>query len=189
MAPPFAWNGWEKNSPATYTLVCHHTHCATQFEPMFSSKRSKNILQHIILYECQGSSEQLQAMSRDNGRSCYGRPSLPCNAIVAAWFRGSEVRSFTFPFSFFLLSSLHFSFCFVLFCQWFIYNALIANCKNTVKSIVVEKKKSKPQNNEHFQCTEWRAVVEVGAGVGGWYTYNVVLKKEAKRMRKSTQPH
>lgn len=68
-------------------------HMPTQFEPVFSSKRSKNILQHIILYECQGSSEQLQAMSRDDGRSCYGRPSLSCNAIVAAWFRGSEVRS------------------------------------------------------------------------------------------------
>lgn len=71
---------------------CDTHHCTIQFEPVFNSKRSKNILQHIILYECQGSSEHLQAMSRDSGRSCYGRPSLPCNAIVAAWFRGSEVR-------------------------------------------------------------------------------------------------
>lgn len=79
---------------ATAAIVTYHFYHRIQFEPVFDSKRSKNILQHIILYECQGSSDKLAAMSREPGRSCYGRPSLPCNAIVAAWIRGSEVSAF-----------------------------------------------------------------------------------------------
>lgn len=82
-------------SRCTNIVPIANTHTHTQFEPVFNSKRSKNVLQHIILYECQGSSELLQAMSRENGRSCYGRPTLPCNAIVAAWFKGSEVSAFS----------------------------------------------------------------------------------------------
>lgn len=64
-----------------------------QYEPVFDSAKSRNYLQHIILYECQGHSKHLEAMAREHGRQCGAPndPSMPCNAIVAIWTRGSEV--------------------------------------------------------------------------------------------------
>lgn len=50
-------------------------------------------MQHIILYECQAASPELELMSREQGRPCYkpNNPPLSCNAIVATWAKGSEV--------------------------------------------------------------------------------------------------
>lgn len=64
-----------------------------QFEPVFDSASSMPYLQHIILYECSGSSSPLEMMSREQGRQCYrpNNPSMACNAIVATWAKGSEV--------------------------------------------------------------------------------------------------
>lgn len=64
-----------------------------QYEPVFDSPKSKEYLQQIILYECQGSPPKLMAMARENGRTCTARNNrpIPCNAIVATWTRGSEV--------------------------------------------------------------------------------------------------
>lgn len=62
-----------------------------QFEPIFDSKENLNYLQHIILYECQGGySYKLEVMASEIGRQCQSQ-NMPCNAIVAAWYRGSEV--------------------------------------------------------------------------------------------------
>ncbi|EDS28432.1 conserved hypothetical protein [Culex quinquefasciatus] len=68
-----------------------------EYEPVFDSASSVPYLNHIILHECQGSSPELEIMSRENGRPCYqaDRSILTCNSIVAAWTRGSE--GFSFP--------------------------------------------------------------------------------------------
>lgn len=95
----------------TGTLFLSHTNSyihkfqmdvVAQYEPVFESERSRDFLQHIILYECQGTSPHLEALSRENGRPCSAKnnPNIPCNAIVAAWFKGSEVRLFCFFFTF-----------------------------------------------------------------------------------------
>lgn len=44
----------------------------------------------MILYECQGNSQHLYEMSKEGGGMC-NRQMLPCNAIVAAWVKGSKV--------------------------------------------------------------------------------------------------
>lgn len=64
-----------------------------QYEPVFDSAASIPYMQHIILYECQGASPELELMSREQGRPCYrpNNPPLSCNAIVATWAKGSEV--------------------------------------------------------------------------------------------------
>lgn len=64
-----------------------------QYEPVFDSAASIPFMQHIILYECQGASPELELMSREQGRMCYrpNNPPLSCNAIVATWAKGSEV--------------------------------------------------------------------------------------------------
>ncbi|XP_037025440.1 MOXD1 homolog 2-like isoform X3 [Bradysia coprophila] len=68
-----------------------------KFEPVFESPSSKQYLQQIILYECQGKSSTLEAMSRERGHHCNNRnnPNIPCNAVVAVWTKGSD--GFTFP--------------------------------------------------------------------------------------------
>ncbi|KAJ6646317.1 MOXD1 like 2 [Pseudolycoriella hygida] len=68
-----------------------------KYEPVFDSVASIPYMQHIILYECQGSSPDLELMSREQGRPCYrpNNPPLSCNAIVATWAKGSE--GFSFP--------------------------------------------------------------------------------------------
>ncbi|XP_058462666.1 MOXD1 homolog 2-like [Malaya genurostris] len=72
-------------------------HHLIRYEPVFDSASSVPYLNHIILHECQGSSPELEIMSRENGRPCYqaDRSILTCNSIVAAWTRGSE--GFSFP--------------------------------------------------------------------------------------------
>ena len=67
-----------------------------QYEPVFESTASVPYLNHIILYECPGSSPALEVMSRENGRPCYSSdsPVLTCTSIVAAWTRGSEVNTY-----------------------------------------------------------------------------------------------
>lgn len=65
---------------------------------MFDSPISRQYLQQIILYECQGKSSKIEAMSRERGHQCDNRnnPTMPCNAVVAAWTKGSEVSNFLF---------------------------------------------------------------------------------------------
>ncbi|XP_055371839.1 MOXD1 homolog 2, partial [Condylostylus longicornis] len=72
-------------------------HHLIRYEPVIDSANSLQYLQHIMLYECLGSSTDLEQMAREQGRQCYKPYALPlaCNAIVAAWSRGSE--GFTFP--------------------------------------------------------------------------------------------
>ncbi|XP_055600153.1 MOXD1 homolog 2-like, partial [Uranotaenia lowii] len=72
-------------------------HHLIRYEPVFDSSSSIPYLNHIILHECQGSSPELEIMSRENGRPCYqaDKSILTCNSIVAAWTRGSE--GFSFP--------------------------------------------------------------------------------------------
>lgn len=72
-------------------------HHLIRYEPVFDSASSVPYLNHIILHECQGSSPELEILSRENGRACYktDRSILTCNSIVAAWTRGSE--GFSFP--------------------------------------------------------------------------------------------
>lgn len=71
-------------------------HHMVQFEPVFGSAKAARLLDRVVLYECQGSSVRLSALARDAGRQCHhSRQTVPCNAIVAAWTRGSE--GFVFP--------------------------------------------------------------------------------------------
>lgn len=73
-------------------------HHLVRYEPAFGSARSRQQLDQITLYECQGGSVRLAAMARDHGRPCaaaHGRATVPCNAIVASWTRGSA--GLTFP--------------------------------------------------------------------------------------------
>lgn len=65
-----------------------------QYEAVIDSPSSLQYLQHIILYECQGNAPELEQMAREQGRVCHKpSPFLECNAIVAAWARGSEVSN------------------------------------------------------------------------------------------------
>ncbi|XP_058831932.1 MOXD1 homolog 2-like [Topomyia yanbarensis] len=68
-----------------------------RYEPVIESRSNLPFMKHIVLYECQGSTPELEIMSRENGRSCIKseKELLTCNSIVAAWSRGSE--GFTFP--------------------------------------------------------------------------------------------
>ncbi|XP_052873199.1 MOXD1 homolog 2-like [Anopheles cruzii] len=72
-------------------------HHLIRYEPVFDSSSSSSYVYHMILHECQGSSPELEIMSRENGCPCYkaDRSILTCNSIVAAWTRGSE--GFSFP--------------------------------------------------------------------------------------------
>lgn len=72
-------------------------HHLIKYEPIFGSPNAKLALDQIVLYECQGNSVRLGAMARETGRVCARRnnPSVPCNAIVASWTRGSA--GLTFP--------------------------------------------------------------------------------------------
>ncbi|CAD7081233.1 unnamed protein product [Hermetia illucens] len=71
-------------------------HHLIRYEAVIDSPSSLQYLQHIILYECQGNAPELEQMAREQGRVCHKpSPFLECNAIVAAWARGSE--GFTYP--------------------------------------------------------------------------------------------
>lgn len=67
---------------------------------MFESPTSRQYLQQIILYECQGKSSHIESMSRERGHHCNNRnnPNIPCNAVVAVWTKGSEVSKFNIHF-------------------------------------------------------------------------------------------
>jgi hypothetical protein len=67
-----------------------------QYEPVFESPTNIPYLSQMLLYECQGSTAELEIMSRENGRSCtdIDNQLMTCNAIVGAWARGSEVIFF-----------------------------------------------------------------------------------------------
>ncbi|XP_063706695.1 MOXD1 homolog 2 [Culicoides brevitarsis] len=69
-----------------------------RYEPVFDSPSSKMYLNHILLYECHGSSPEMEIMSREYGKMCP-QPSVArpfgCNNIVATWVRGSD--GFAFP--------------------------------------------------------------------------------------------
>ncbi|XP_059622696.1 MOXD1 homolog 2 [Phlebotomus argentipes] len=71
-------------------------HHLVKYEPVFESTASQPYMHHIVLYECQGSSNELELLSREQGRPCF-QPDNPrqCNVVVATWARGSE--GFTFP--------------------------------------------------------------------------------------------
>lgn len=65
-----------------------------RYAPAFGSARSRQQLDQIVLYECQGTSARLAALANaGEGRPCSAmqpqRAALPCNAIVASWTRGS----------------------------------------------------------------------------------------------------
>ncbi|XP_041782918.1 MOXD1 homolog 2-like [Anopheles merus] len=72
-------------------------HHVIRYEPVIESRSNIPHLRHIVLYECQGSTPELEIMSREFGRSCMEaeKELLTCNSIVAAWSRGSE--GFTYP--------------------------------------------------------------------------------------------
>ncbi|XP_058126018.1 MOXD1 homolog 2-like [Anopheles ziemanni] len=72
-------------------------HHMIRYEPIIEKRSNIPHLKHIVLYECQGSTPELEIMSREFGRSCgqVEKELLTCNSIVAAWSRGSE--GFTYP--------------------------------------------------------------------------------------------
>lgn len=53
-------------------------------------------MNHIMLYECQGATQELEDKSRERGFNCNQQMKVKqCNAIVATWAKGSE--GFTYP--------------------------------------------------------------------------------------------
>lgn len=53
-------------------------------------------MNHIMLYECQGTNGDLEDRYRERGFNCFQQHRPPqCKAVVATWARGSE--GFTFP--------------------------------------------------------------------------------------------
>ncbi|XP_052873204.1 MOXD1 homolog 2-like [Anopheles cruzii] len=70
-------------------------HHLVRYEPVFDSSTSVLYLNHIILYECQGLSKELEQLSRQRGQPCFRLQPMHCNTVVANWARGSD--GFTFP--------------------------------------------------------------------------------------------
>uniref|UniRef100_A0AAG5DFT0 DOMON domain-containing protein n=1 Tax=Anopheles atroparvus TaxID=41427 RepID=A0AAG5DFT0_ANOAO len=70
-------------------------HHLVRYEPVFDSPTSVLYLNHIILYECQGLSKELEQLSRQRGQPCFRLQPMHCNTVVANWARGSD--GFTFP--------------------------------------------------------------------------------------------
>ncbi|XP_050098172.1 MOXD1 homolog 2-like [Anopheles aquasalis] len=70
-------------------------HHLVRYEPVFDSTTSVLYLNHIILYECQGLSKDLEMLSRQRGQPCFRLQPMHCNTVVANWARGSD--GFTFP--------------------------------------------------------------------------------------------
>lgn len=73
-------------------------HHIVRFEPVFDAADSRQLMDEIVLYECQGDAERLRSLAaQPNGQLCVSqrvRPTLPCAAIVAAWRSGSTVSVF-----------------------------------------------------------------------------------------------
>ncbi|XP_049295194.1 MOXD1 homolog 2-like [Anopheles funestus] len=70
-------------------------HHLVRYEPVFDSSTSVLYLNHLILYECQGLSPDLEQLSRQRGQPCFRLQPMHCNTVVANWARGSD--GFTFP--------------------------------------------------------------------------------------------
>lgn len=73
-------------------------HHIVRFEPIFDAPASRQLMDEIVLYECQGDAERLRTLAAQrNGQLCVSqrvRATLPCAAIVAAWRSGSTVSRF-----------------------------------------------------------------------------------------------
>ncbi|XP_048505129.1 MOXD1 homolog 2 isoform X2 [Athalia rosae] len=71
-------------------------HHVVRYEPVIQPG-SKEYLHHMTLYECRGSSSDMEAAARASGGVCYqpGQPILQCNTIAATWSLGSE--GFNYP--------------------------------------------------------------------------------------------
>jgi hypothetical protein len=78
-----------------FVFIFHSFPFSLQYEPVFETTANIPYLNDIVLHECQGSTPELEIMSRENGRPCYesDNPLMTCNAIVGAWSRGSEVNN------------------------------------------------------------------------------------------------
>nr|XP_029730306.1 MOXD1 homolog 2-like [Aedes albopictus] len=70
-------------------------HHLVRYEPVFDSSTSVLYLNHMILYECQGLSNELEMLSRRHGQPCFQLKAAHCNTVVANWARGSD--GFSFP--------------------------------------------------------------------------------------------
>lgn len=93
---PASGRGREREPKTKMTLIVCFLFLSLslpQYEPVIESRSNLPFMKHIILYECQGSTPELEIMSREFGRSCMKaeKELLTCNSIVAAWSRGSEV--------------------------------------------------------------------------------------------------
>uniref|UniRef100_A0A182TMT7 Uncharacterized protein n=1 Tax=Anopheles melas TaxID=34690 RepID=A0A182TMT7_9DIPT len=64
-----------------------------RYEPVFDSSTSVLYLNHLILYECQGLSPDLEQLSRERGQPCFRLQPMHCNTVVANWARGSDVSN------------------------------------------------------------------------------------------------
>ncbi|XP_055620959.1 MOXD1 homolog 2-like [Toxorhynchites rutilus septentrionalis] len=73
----------------------HQKHHLVRYEPVFDSSTSVLYLNHMILYECQGLSKELEMLSRQRGQPCFRLQPMHCNTVVANWARGSD--GFSFP--------------------------------------------------------------------------------------------
>ncbi|XP_039432205.1 MOXD1 homolog 2-like [Culex pipiens pallens] len=73
----------------------HQKHHLVRYEPVFDSSTSVLYLNHMLLYECQGLSDELENLSRQRGQPCFQLQSMHCNTVVANWARGSD--GFSFP--------------------------------------------------------------------------------------------
>ncbi|XP_058465517.1 MOXD1 homolog 2-like [Malaya genurostris] len=73
----------------------HEKHHLVRYEPVFDSSTSVLYLNHMILYECQGLSKELEMLSRERGQPCFRMQPMHCNTVVANWARGSD--GFSFP--------------------------------------------------------------------------------------------
>ncbi|XP_021710974.1 MOXD1 homolog 2 [Aedes aegypti] len=73
----------------------HQKHHLIRYEPVFDSSTSVLFLNHMILYECQGLSNELEMLSRRHGQPCFQIKATHCNTVVANWARGSD--GFSFP--------------------------------------------------------------------------------------------
>ncbi|XP_053685794.1 MOXD1 homolog 2-like [Sabethes cyaneus] len=73
----------------------HQKHHLVRYEPVFDSSTSVLFLNHMILYECQGLSKELEMLSRERGQPCFRLQPMHCNTVVANWARGSD--GFSFP--------------------------------------------------------------------------------------------
>jgi hypothetical protein len=66
----------------------------SQYAPLHQPG-NRPYMHHALVYECQGDSKELDALSREQGSACY-QPNSPsalqgCSNVALAWASGSEV--------------------------------------------------------------------------------------------------